>query len=691
MNSCAVKGLCMKLLPLCCLLLATWPLFAVASLAAPPDYVGTWPPTWVSLSRGADDAVQDPNPVEGDDSHAFDYGKDSFGYWAFVEVLVAGDPVSVEMRYINIAENNSRYRDPDYGNGKIGAAFRMGAPADEQGARAHEKPQYEVPFDQINGERAMWVAAEECSQEFWQAVTGTVMDENSQRHFVAGEESRRAVDSRTLAEVHDFCAALELKIGKDVDLPTEIEWEYVCRAGTATAFNTGRILEGFVGFDSDDLRVNTNNMRFNYDRVEMAAGAEDSPNADMTTPTWELNVLRITGDGIAIWENLRIPCCGELVIDGDSTMTMNIVAHFDSRYQQRYVPDHYGAYTPVLMLYELVGTEYLPRPYGDPTAADMYYRYSDQLREFVACGLVEAHLEQNHSHSNAISSDSPFKFQDPRFAGDWYTPDELTIPRRQLEYREMIYLETRYQGRGTNPDPRNVNMAEWEERFDGNHFLLIDPAGNRRMYPVRSLYTRYRYYSEGTELEKTLPIQPKIDDIKERAKNLVPENQKGMNAPDPDMTTKDYVYNYWDTLADYYHRSNPRPRFDPGFWEPRTTDEKKNINKSDIVAMNSIWDFERWRVQDKIEVLGAENVKTAVSATARNAWGLLHVHGNLDEWTNSTWDGLSSPEQRSGVEFQITRGGSWRAGAERCRSAARTARDPKLAYDDVGFRFIIRD
>jgi formylglycine-generating enzyme len=117
--------------------------------------------------------------------------------------------------------------------------FRMGSPPDEPGRRADESS-VEVTLT-----KGFWMGKYEVTQGQWKQVMGEMPGPLN-----AGVGDDFPVYWVNFIEIEEFCRKLtaearvsgELPAGWEFRLPTEAQWEYVCRAGTTTAFSFGDTL-----------------------------------------------------------------------------------------------------------------------------------------------------------------------------------------------------------------------------------------------------------------------------------------------------------------------------------------------------------------------------------------------------------------------------------------------------------------
>jgi len=135
--------------------------------------------------------------------------------------------------------------------------FVMGSPATEDGHDDSEGPLHEVTIP-----RALYVGKYEVTQDQFVAV----MDRNQSEFRDEGTLPEEGV---SWDDCQEFCRILSRRTGRHVRLPTEAEWEYACRAGTSTAFNTG------AGISSTQA---------NFDGTQPAGGAAEGPNCGKTKP-----------------------------------------------------------------------------------------------------------------------------------------------------------------------------------------------------------------------------------------------------------------------------------------------------------------------------------------------------------------------------------------------------------------------
>jgi formylglycine-generating enzyme required for sulfatase activity len=106
--------------------------------------------------------------------------------------------------------------------------FLMGSPAEEAG-RELQETQHGVTLT-----RPFWLGEFEVTQHQWKLVMG-----DNPSWFAQGDEMR-PVENVTWFQVQEFLQRLTTRTaGNMFRLPTEAEWEYACRAGTATAYGVG--------------------------------------------------------------------------------------------------------------------------------------------------------------------------------------------------------------------------------------------------------------------------------------------------------------------------------------------------------------------------------------------------------------------------------------------------------------------
>ncbi|MDO4551674.1 MAG: formylglycine-generating enzyme family protein [Planctomycetia bacterium] len=137
----------------------------------------------------------------------------------------------------------------------------MGSPSSEAGRYSDETPH------RVTLTKGFWMLETEVTQKMWESVM-----ENNPSHF---RGDNLPVENVCWHDCQEFCKKLR-NLGLNIQLPTEAQWEYACRAGT-TGAHAGD-LDSMGWYDSNS-------------RSKTQAVGQKKPNAwglyDMHGNVWE--------------------------------------------------------------------------------------------------------------------------------------------------------------------------------------------------------------------------------------------------------------------------------------------------------------------------------------------------------------------------------------------------------------------
>lgn len=130
--------------------------------------------------------------------------------------------------------------------------FMMGSPSDELGHNWASSYNAE-DYHKVTITKPFYIGVFELTQKQWQLVMGDTPSgykgdarpvEQVSYNTIRGSVNGAAWPTHNQVDANSFMGRLRSKVNMLFDLPTEAQWEYACRAGTATALNSGKNLKG---------------------------------------------------------------------------------------------------------------------------------------------------------------------------------------------------------------------------------------------------------------------------------------------------------------------------------------------------------------------------------------------------------------------------------------------------------------
>ena len=210
--------------------------------------------------------------------------------------------------------------------------FLMGSPESEPGRSEDESPQHEVIIAQPFALGVYAVTFSEYDR-FCEATGRKIPADNDWRR------ENRPVINVSWHDAQAYCGWLNKQTGEFYRLPSEAEWEYACRAGTTTSFNTGE-------------KINSDQANFGKAHGRTLPVGSFPSNKfglydmhgnvwEWTQDCWHENYRNAPNDGSA-WQEANGGDCNRRVVRGGSWS--DVPQDLRSAFRVRYITDEASSF-----------------------------------------------------------------------------------------------------------------------------------------------------------------------------------------------------------------------------------------------------------------------------------------------------------------------------------------------------------
>ncbi|MBI5725714.1 MAG: formylglycine-generating enzyme family protein [Planctomycetes bacterium] len=580
--------------------------------------------------------------------------------------------------------------------------FVMGSPDDEAEHQLRESPAHEVVLT-----RPYYMSAFEVTQEQYKAVCG-----HNPAEF---KDPARPVEGVTWSDAAGFCEKLSARTGLKIALPAEAQWEFACRAGAETPFNTGRnITTDQANYDGNYSYAKGPKGEFRDSTTQAGVFA---PNAfglcDMHGNVWEWCRDWLDDNEYHVGATMAIDPAG--APQGENKVLRGGCWYLNPGFAR----SAYRNSLPPAMFNNQIGFRLVMEIPGVGSAQGNFDIQTKPADKGPAQPQGQPQPPSTQGSAGPFPSDgvaqNPPSDPSPRVPQP--DPDPIRPPPKQPDppVRQPVPPPVR----PVSPpvaQPKNSELVFTDWPFDK------DQAAQRQSRTAQALGVEPQL-----ELDLGGGASIKLSLIPAGRFTMgSPDNEKGRrNAEGPqhqvtiarpfymgicEITQKQYQAVAGENPSGHKNPDNPVEKVT---WTNATAFCLKRSEKTGRMVRlptEAQWEYAcragaagRFCYGDKDSSLSdycwylasAGHQTHPVAQKAANAFGLQDMHGNVWEWcsdwyteTYPTEDAADPAGPQTGT-WRVVRGGAWDAAPQDCRSAVRSKFLPDKQEESYGFRIVV--